>query len=726
MLKFLHSLRTPLACLALLVAPLLSAKAPEALSTDDQQREVAASVVERLDKQHYRDQKLDDALSQAFLNDYLETLDPSKSYFFKADVDKFYQDKDKYDDWLAEGKLAPAFEIFNLYRQRLTTRLEAVIERLDSDEVSYDFTTDEYLVVDWEQAEWPADKQTADERWHKRIKAGLLDLILAGKSLEESRELLHQRYSNQLRRVEQQTGEDAFEVIINSLTRLYDPHTSYLSPRTLENFNINMSLSLEGIGAVLQSENEYTKVIRVVPAGPADKQGQLRPADRIIAVGQGEEGEMTDVVGWRLDEVVDLIRGKKGTVVRLEVLPSKAPADSTTNVITITRDEVKLEEQEAKHEVFELNNGRKRYDIGVIKVPTFYMDFEAYRQRDPNYKSTTRDVRQLLQQLKKEQVDGVVLDLRGNGGGSLQEATMLTDLFIDRGPVVQIRQTNELISRNYQSRSQAVYRGPLVVLIDRLSASASEIFAGAIQDYGRGLVVGSQSFGKGTVQSMVSVESGQLKLTESKFYRVSGDSTQHRGVIPDLELPNLVDADQVGESSYDRALPWDQIHPVSHPTYFDMEALLPELTSAHSERVEKNPDFTYLRQQTELMNRNNDRTRVSLNEEKRREQQQELEEQMLALENQRRKAKGLPVYENYEQINRLDGNEEELESGEEAANDDSPDTPGDDLVDFTVGSRGEITPDKDPFLNEAGQILVDFIEQLEAMDKSERDQIANW
>ncbi|WP_341938486.1 carboxy terminal-processing peptidase [Marinimicrobium sp. C2-29] len=728
--KFLRS--SPALLVTLFVSSFVWASTPEPLTISDDQRKATASIVKQLDKQHYRDQTFDDDLSSRYLDNYLEVLDPSKSFFFQADIDSFDKHRKQFDDWLADGNLKEAFNIFDVYRQRLTTRLESVIAQLESEEVEYDFDTDDTWVVDREKAEWPKDKKTADEHWYKRIKSSLLDLKLAGKSLEESKEILHQRFTNQLRRVRQQESADAFEIVINALTTLYDPHTNYLSPRTLENFNINMSLSLEGIGAVLQSEDEYTKVMRLVPAGPADKQGDLRPADRIIAVGQGDEGEMTDVVGWRLDEVVDQIRGKKDTIVRLEVLPGKAAADSTTRIISIKRDMVKLEEQAAQQKVFEINSGRERFKLGVIKVPTFYMDFEAYRQRDPNYKSTTRDVRKLLKELDKENVDGIILDLRGNGGGSLQEATMLTDLFIDRGPVVQIRQTNELISRNYQSHSRATYRGPIVVLIDRLSASASEIFAGAIQDYGRGVIIGTQSFGKGSVQSLVPVEQGQLKLTESKFYRVSGESTQHRGVVPDIDLPSLIDVSEVGESTYDNALPWDKIHAVPHSRYFDIAALLPTLIEKHDTRLANSPDFTFLQQQTELMEENQNRTEVSLNKDKRQAQQKELEQKMLRLENQRRKAKGLDTYESYDDISRAepgDSGEEEAEDtekgSEQASEEDEPENEND-LVNFSAQSHGEIDPEKDPFLSEAGYILVDFIEQLEAMDKEERDKVANW
>lgn len=696
----------------------LLAKAPEPLEHSAEQGKTASSIVRQLNKKHYREQSLDDAMSARYLENYLKMLDPAKSFFFQADIDKFHEYSGQFDDWLAQGELDQAFEIFNIYRQRVVTRLKSVLADLESEEVEFDFDNNDRLVTDWDQADWPKDKQTADDFWHKRLKSSLLDLKLAGKSLKESRELLIKRYSNQLRRVHQQDNEDAFEIIINSLTTLYDPHTNYLSPRTLENFNINMSLSLEGIGAVLQSEDEYTKVTRLVPAGPADKQGELRPTDRIIAVGQGEEGDMTDVVGWRLDEVVDLIRGPKDTIVRLEVLPAKAAVDSTTKVISIKRDKVKLEEQAAKSEVFELESGDKSYKLGVIKVPTFYMDFEAYRQRDPNYKSTTRDVLKLLEELEQAQVDGIIVDLRSNGGGSLQEATTLTDVFIDQGPVVQIRQTNELISRNYRSHSKAAYRGPLLVLIDRLSASASEIFAGAIQDYDRGLIVGSRSFGKGSVQSLVPVNEGQLKLTESKFYRVSGESTQHRGVVPDITLPSLVDTEEIGESSYDYALPWDKIHPVPHGQYFELDRILPKLKQSHNQRIQKNPDFIYLQKRRALLEGVNDEDSISLSEKSRLEQKNALEAKLLALENQRRKAKGLNPYESFDAI-------DDEDTGKTADASESETQSEDDLVDFSAQSHSEINPEKDPFLTEAGHIMVDFIEALKAQRQDDQ-RIANF
>ncbi|UTF61152.1 carboxy terminal-processing peptidase [Gilvimarinus sp. DA14] len=693
------------ACLLVfaLSSTLCLALTPEPLNITDEQKETTAEIVQSLHKHHYRDQDINDELSQKFLENYLQTLDPGKSYFVEKDISEFNKHAKQFDDDFQKGQLQFAFDIYERYRNRFIARTQSALALLQDKEHEFDFEVEESLLVDRDKASWPADDDAAQELWRKRVKADVLNLKLAGKTVDEAREVLSKRYKNQARRMSQQTGEDAFNAVINAFTMLYDPHTNYLSPRTLENFNINMSLSLEGIGAMLQSEDEYTKVVRLIPAGPADKQGQLKPADRIVGVGQGKDGEIVDVVGWRLDEVVDLIRGKKDSTVRLEVLPAKAAAGSTTHIVSIKRDKVKLEEQAARKAVFELSDETEQsYKIGVIDIPTFYMDFEAYRNRDPNYKSTTRDVFKLLGELAAENVDGIIVDLRNNGGGSLHEATQLTDLFIDQGPVVQIRQTNQLISRNYRSHSKAVYRGPIVVLINRLSASASEIFAGAIQDYGRGIIVGSQSFGKGSVQSLQPLQHGQLKITESKFYRVSGDSTQHRGVLPDIELPELIDPDDVGESSYDYALPWDNIHAVKHDRYYDIAKLLPAIDARHRERIATDPDFIFLAQEQDLVNANASRDSISLREKTRLTEKDQLEQQLLSLENTRRKTKGLPPYKSYEEISGETSAEDETEADPEAqAMDTGPE---------------DIDPSKDPFLTEAGYILLDFIRGTNSED----------
>lgn len=675
----------------------------ESLKPTKGQVKTTQEVLMQLRERHYNELKLDDQLSERFLDNYIDKLDPGKTIFFVSDVNEFKKHRKKFDDDLKSGNLQRGFDIYNRYRGRLVLRLEAVIARLENKDLEYTFTEDDYLPIDPDKAEWAVDQASAIQLWHKRVKSNLLNLILADKTLEEAKELLIKRFQDQLRYVQQRNSTDAYEIMINALSELYDPHTNYLAPRTLENFNINMSLSLEGIGAVLTTEDEYTKVDRIVSKGPADKQGQLRPADRIVAVGQEEEGELVDVVGWRLDEVVNLIRGPRNTVVRLEVL---APNNELKTVL-ITRDTVKLEDQAAQSAVFDLTDGDNLFKIGVIDLPAFYIDFEAYRKRDPNYKSTTRDVYRLLGELEDKNVDGIILDLRDNGGGSLQEATQLTDLFIDPGPVVQIRQSNQIISRGNQSRQMAKYRKPLVVLINRLSASASEIFAGAIQDYQRGLVVGNQSFGKGTVQSLTPLSEGQIKITESKFYRVSGDSTQHRGVIPDVVYPDFIDTDIVGESSYDNALPWDQIKEVPHDKIYNFTGMLPFLQSEHEKRSAKDPDFVYLIDQQSLIKEANDREVISLNEEKRRAEQKAMEEKTLEIENKRRKAKGLETYASIEAMRDAESSDQDDEESSTVAS----------------SSSSEIDPLKDPILNETGYVLVDLIKMLDA-DRVER--LANF
>lgn len=678
-------------------------KSPDPLKHTHEQARTTVEIVEKLEERHYQKQPLNDALSSRFLDQYLDNLDPSKSFLLASDIEEFNQLRFSFDELLKAGKLEKGFYIFHRYRERLVERLETLLSQLNDEKLEFTFTADESLEISRENAIWPKDKATADELWRKRLKAAALGLKLSGKDNAEIKKVLKRRYGNQLKRVRQQDNGDAFEAMINSFTLLYDPHSNYFSPRSVENFNINMSLSLEGIGAVLQTEDDYTKVVSLVEKGPADKQGELNPADKIIAVGQGEKGEMVDVIGWRLDEVVQLIRGKQNTVVRLEVIPSTASANEVSKVIQINRGKVKLEDQAAKKTVFELTDGDSLYKLGVIDIPAFYLDFNAYRNRDPNYKSTTRDVRRLLNELEKENVDGVILDLRNNGGGSLQEATTLTDLFIDQGPVVQIRQTNQTISRHHRSRNRAKYRGPLVVLINRLSASAAEIFAGAIQDYNRGLVVGAQSFGKGTVQSLTPLLEGQLKITESKYYRVSGDSTQHRGIVPDIQFPTMVDAEEVGESSYDNALPWDQIHAVPHPEYFNLQAIIPTIKESHLKRAKNNPDYIYLLDQLAMLEKSRAQTHISLNENTRKKEQEEIELAAMQIENKRRTAKGLKPHDSVEAY------KEESETDKEHTT--------------ARAQRNKIEPDSDALLTESGYILIDLVKLLK---KKQTQQIANF
>ncbi len=657
----------------------------------ENQSKTAIEIVDKLTTKHYRQQPIDDELSKNLLDQYIDLLDPSKSYLLKSDIEEFQQWGTSLDDMLKKGELSPGYKIYNRYYQLAIERLDSNISLLKSD-FEFDLSKDEYLPFNVESHEWPATAEDADDYWRKRIKEAYLRLKLNDKEPEAARELLIKRYTNLKKQLGQRDGEDIFQVYMNALASLYDPHTSYFSPRSMENFQIAMSLSLTGIGAVLQLEDEHTKIVRVVPGGPADKHGILKAGDKIISVAQDKE-EMVDVIGWRLDDVVDLIRGEKDSVVRLGIIPSKGESAGISREISIVRDKIQLEEQAAKAEVIEVNNESGNYKLGVIAVPTFYLDVEAYYNRDPNFKSTTKDVMKLLEELRAEKVDGIILDLRNNGGGFLQEATTLTDLFIDPGPIVQVRHSDQFVSRNYRSRANAYYKGPLMVLINRLSASASEIFAGAIQDYGRGLVVGGQSFGKGTVQVQLPVQEGQIKLTESKFYRVSGTSTQHQGVVPDISLPSIYDVEKVGESSEENALPWDKIPAVPHRKYNLNKAPLDTLNARHQQRLQQDPDLVYLNDELALIKQRREIKELSLNEETRRAETKEYDNTLLSLENKRRVAKELPAYASVEEWRKQTTPDENLD-------DEESDQPEEDT---------RVLSEKDPILYEVGNILADYM-----------------
>lgn len=667
------------------------------LNPTDEQSKATIDLVQKLDREHYRDQELNDALSSRYFDEYLKSLDSAKNFFLQSDIAEFEKYRKTFDDDFKKGNLDNGFVIFNRFNERMIKRLEKVIKILDDKKSNFNFDVEESIETDREKALWPANAVEADKLWDKYLKSNLLNSMLSGKSYEESKTNLRKRYANQLRRLKQQTVEEAYSVMMNSLTTLYDPHTNYLSPESAENFDISMSLELQGIGAVLQSDEDYTKVSSLVAGGPAQKQGQLKPNDKIVSIAQGADGEFVDVVGWRLDEVVKLIRGPKGTLVRLEVIPAD-PTATANKQITIKRETVKLEDQAAKKAVFEIKDADKVFKIGVIDIPTFYMNFDAYQKGDPNYKSTTRDVYNLLNELNKEKVDGVIIDLRDNGGGSLPEAAMLTDLFVDPGPVVQIRQSDDTISRNYRAYQPAVYRAPVAVLINRLSASASEIFAGAIQDYGRGIIIGSTTFGKGSVQNLVDLKHGRLKITEAKFYRISGDSTQHRGVIPDVQLPSLLDPSEIGESSYDNALPWDRIHPAPHQNYYNISKYLPAIETEHQERMAQDPDFIFLNQQSAMFKEAAEKKTFSLRLATRQEEQKQMEKRALNMENQKRVSKGEKPYADYAALKAANGGDKEEDE----------DVPEKDK---------EINPKEDPYLMEAGHVLADFIAQIKAPEK---------
>lgn len=678
----------PATTLALLlsVAPSLFAASAasnswSALQPEREQVIASLNVVELLKRHHYNKPPLNDERSLKIYDSYLKLLDPSRSYFTAADIAEFDQWRTQFDDLLKSGDLDPGFIIYKRHLDRLKQRLNFVLAQLDDGVDKLDFSIDESLQTDREKAPWAKNSAELDDLWRKRLKDEALRLKIAGKEPKAIQELLLKRYKNQISRLEQTRGEDIFQAYINAFAQTYDPHTNYLSPDNAENFDINMSLSLEGIGAVLQNDNDYVKVVRLVPAGPADKSKQIVPADKIIGVAQGN-GEMVDVIGWRLDEVVKLIRGPKGSVVRLDVIPaSNAPNDQTSKVVAITREAVKLEEQAAKKSVLKLQHEGHDYKLGVIEVPAFYLDFKAFRAGDPNYTSTTRDVKRLLGELQKEKVDGVVLDLRNNGGGSLQEATELTGLFIDQGPTVLVRNSDGRVDVLNDENTGIFYKGPLTVLVNRLSASASEIFAGAMQDYHRALIIGGQTFGKGTVQTVQPLNHGELKLTLAKFYRVSGQSTQHQGVIPDIEYPAVVDTKEIGESALPEAMPWDSIRPAIKPAVDPFKPFLAELQARHNTRTATDPDFVFTRERLALAQKLMHETTVSLNETQRRAQHADIEGQQLAMENARRKAKG------EEQLKELKKVDEDAAPEEEA----------------------KTKPEDDAYLTETGKIMLDYL-----------------
>ncbi|ROT95781.1 tail-specific protease [Marinobacter sp. R17] len=653
-------------------------------------------IARQLQFTHFLDQRIDSDLSKRVFDAYLDHLDGQHVYFLQSDIDRFAPWRTKLDSALKTGQLEPAFQIYNLFEKRVIERLDYALKLIDDGVDQFDFSKDEELKLDRSDDPWAKSKDELDAIWKRRIKNAVLAQRLNGKSDKEITTSLQRRYESQRSRTLQVRSEDAFQTYMNAFTSLWDPHTSYFSPRTSENFNINMSLSLEGIGAVLQSDNEYTKVVRLVPGGPASKQGQLKPADRIVGVAQGKDGEMKNVVGWRLDEVVDLIRGPRSSVVRLEVIPASASDETITRTIDITRDKVKLEEQSAKSDMIDLKRDGKHYKVGVIDIPTFYADFQAMQAGDPNYKSTTRDVHKLIDKLKGQGMQGLVIDLRNNGGGALQEANDLVGLFIDEGPTVQIRSADNDVSVLTDDDPSVAYSGPLVVLVNRMSASASEIFAGAIQDYGRGLIVGSQTFGKGTVQAVRPLNHGQLKITQSKFYRVSGGSTQHKGVIPDINIPTRINKEEIGEDALDNALPWDQIEAVPHARYFDFSSIIDKLRERHDARFDKNPEFQLLEEEINLLKTQRNRDYVSLNYDKRETYQDDLESRQLKIANARRQLKGKEPFKDWEALE----NYEEAE----AAN---PDEKKDD--DFIVREGGYIMSD-----------MIDLDSKMASITKPER------
>ncbi len=694
-------------------APIETAEPPMLLPLEVHPR-TSLTVVEQLRHNHFVKKPLDDGISSDVFDKYLDTLDAGRSYFLAADVEEFEKYRYVLDDALKRAELEPAFEIFNRYQAHVVDRLQYLIREVDKGITDIDFTVDEEIEIDRENSPWPVDQAEQDELWRKRLKAAVLAMRLNDKDLDEIQETLAKRYRNRLKQALQTKSEDAFQVYINAFASTYDPHTQYFSPRTSQNFNINMSLSLEGIGAVLKSEDDHTSVVRLVPAGPADKSGDIDVEDKIISVGQGEDGPLIDVVGWRLDDVVELIRGPKGSTVRLEVVAADSE-NEVSKIVSIERNTVQLEEQAAQAKLLTLEQDGRKAKVGIVEVPTFYVDFKAMQQGDENARSTTKDVKRLIRELKAEGMDALIIDLRNNGGGSLQEADMLTGLFIESGPTVQVKSARRRANVYADTDGTIEWEGPMAVMVNRLSASASEIFAGAIQDYGRGLIIGSQTFGKGTVQTLIPLNRGQLKITAAKFYRVSGQSTQHQGILPDIAFPELYDVDQIGESSLEDAMPWDMIQPAVYDQSNQLQPLLAELQSRHDDRVADNVDFNYVRALAEKSKEASLRTHVSLNEAHRRTEKADDDQWRLDLENTLRAAKGKPLADNLDHLEDLEEAEEEAREAEEEA----AAAPADEAAAGTevAATQTEAKPEEDEIedvkddamLEEAGKILLDMI-----------------
>ncbi|MES1939422.1 periplasmic tail-specific protease [Salinisphaera sp. T5B8] len=617
------------------------------LVPDANQGEIDREVVKQLQKNHYNKVDLNDAFSEKFFNAYLDELDGTRGVFLQSDIERL---RDKYehslDDELKQGQTRAAFDIYNTYQKRRIQIDQWALNRVEQGIDSLDIDDDESFDVDRENAPWPADASEREALWTKQLENQLINLKLNDLDDDEIEKRLTQRYSNELKQLRQAEPMDAFSAYMDAYTHSYDPHTDYFSPRRSEDFNIDMNLQLQGIGAELRSKNGYAELVRLIPGGPAAKSGKLKPTDRIIAVGQGEDGEFTDVVGMRLDETVQLIRGEKGSTVRLQISPAD---NSQTKTITLVRDKIELKDQAARKQIIKLERDGQTVDVGLISLPSFY-------------NGTAKDVEKLLVELKKNKdLAGIVLDLRNNGGGALGEAMKLTGLFMNSVPVVQIRDADGNVQVLGDRNDGPVYDGPLAVMVNRLSASASEIVAGALQDYGRAIVLGGQTFGKGTVQTLMPLSEGQIKLTQAKFYRVTGDSTQDRGVSPDITFPAAIDPSKIGESALPNALPWDRIKPTTFPYSDEIDQLLDTLKRGHDMRIENDPDYRYRVERIRLARQQSEKTRVSLNLDERRAEQKALKQQSLKLANTHRKATGEPPFEDYEAFEKSEEDEDPQE-----------------------------------------------------------------
>jgi len=677
----------------------------KATTDQDQAAQLSARFLTRF---HYDAKPLDDAMSARIYDAYFKLLDSEKVFFTQADMDKFAPMKTKFDDAIWNQDLSAPFTVFNDYLQSAVKQMTYARGLLKQ---GFDFTGNDTYDFDRKNATWPKDQAELDDIWRKRTMNDWLRLKLAGKNDDDIRKTLDKRYAGYIERVKQLDSEDAFETFMTAYAHSTDPHTDYLSPRDAENFDMAMKLSLEGIGAQLQARDDYTIIVSLVPGGPAAKSAKLKPGDRIVAVGEGQSGPLVDVVGWRIDDVTHLIRGKKGTTVRLEILPADAGQDGKHEMLTFVRDKISLEDSAASKKIIEIKDGALTRKIGVIDLPTFYSDFGARSEGDSNFKSATRDVAKLLNELKAQGVEGVVVDLRNDGGGSLAEANSLTGLFIDKGPVVQVRDAKGQVEVQGDEDPGMVWKGPLAVLVNRGSASASEIFTAAIQDYHRGLIIGEPTFGKGTVQNLVDLDHfsqnpdgkpqyGELKMTIAEFFRINGGSTQLKGVTPDLLFPKNGDDKDFGESTYDNALKWTQISPAGYQPVADLHAYLPQLQQMHDARTAKSPAWQLMLDELAQYKMMRDKTTISLNFAT-RETERKQQDAMQASFRARHKA--------------IDGTEGSL-SDDDSSLDDGLDA-NERSLSTELKEEKDAKKAKDVDLNETAHIVSDAVELIKADPK---------
>ena len=641
-----HKLIWSFVCLALISCGNSTYDSQEYISTNLTEEKINLSneVFKKLKKEHYIKNFVKDDFNIRYINALIDRLDGNKLYFIESEITNFKEESNQYLGNSYDIDLA--YLIINLYFERLVAFSEYQIKLIEKN--SFDFTKDEFIDIYYEDNQWAESEALLKEIWRNETKNDLLVALMSETLSDDANKVLLKRYKNRIKRIQQQKEEDIFSIAINTLTNQFDPHSSYLSPRSAEDFDMNMSLKLEGIGALLGADDDYTKIVSLVPGGPAEKSGEILPEDKITRIRQinTENNEYIDVVGWRIDEVVDLIRGESGTQVEIEFISSDS-ADNSRKLVTLTREEIKLEDRAAKSKIIETEDGNK---IGIIDLPSFYIDFNAYQNRDSNYRSSSNDVEDILINFNKEDVDAVILDLRNNGGGALIEANKIVGLFVSSGPTVQVKHKAGYIQPYGSSKTKQTWQKPMGVLVNRYSASASEIVAGAIQDYKRGIVLGQRTFGKGTVQSLESISKGQVKITESKYYRVDGSSTQNKGVLPDIELLSTWDIESVGESSYPTALEWDTVRPYRHKKFnFDSNQII-EIKNLYSQRLNSSPNLKYLGEVRDRYYLNKDKKLLSLNLDTRKLEKDARKNWLLQIENKRRESLGLEIFGTYEDL----------------------------------------------------------------------------